>query len=448
MARQARALRQSTLWGAPEVVQVQVRKSARVARRSACASVAHTREQSTRASPPRKRTWRPPTPPRSITDHIERKRVLSVTDLVSPSWCEYAYLYNILAQSHLPLLQRPTSITTPQGNVLTPSWAQLVARDEILAQGIKVHEAIEREVQPVELTFRFVAPADRWALFLLQFAAGVHAARTTGRAREVPVLGYVHGRLVRGIIDELRREGSAVLVSDTKTRRSMRLPPELDQLQARLQVMLYKRLVDSLYSGITGTSAGADDAYAEPVSIPAVCDTLQLDLDAPLSDELHEDLETMVRTSATPWTLDEMTGLTMRAALQLARSALKERSEVRISRQLELVYVHRDTQDAPLGVSHFDTNPELLQNYLDRVFLLLDGDRAPEGVGVQATRRCESCAWREGCEWREAQARAAAAKAADRCKLKDSTAHLAATADDALWNEFDIPEHHLHLLEW
>ncbi|WFC94631.1 hypothetical protein MBRA1_001264 [Malassezia brasiliensis] len=448
MARQARALRQSTLWGAPEVVQVQVRKSARVARRSACASAEHMREHSTLASPPRKRTWRPPTPPRSISDHIERKRVLSVTDLVSPSWCEYAYLYNILAQSHLPLLQRPTSITTPQGNVLTPSWAQLVARDEILAQGVKVHEAIEREVQPVELTFRFVAPADRWALLLLQFAAGIHAARTTGRAREVPVLGYVHGRLVRGIIDELRREGPAVLVSDTKTRRSLRLPPELDQLQARLQVMLYKRLVDSLYAGITGTAVDTDDVYDEPVSIPAVCDTLQLDLEAPLSDELHEDLKTMVRTSATPWTLDEMTGLTMRAAFHLARSALTERSEVRISQQLELVYVHRDTQGDPLGVSHFDMDSQLLQNYLDRVFLLLDGDRAPEGVGVQATRRCESCAWRDGCEWRETQARAVVAKAAEQYKQKKDTAHLAATADDALWNEFDIPEHHLCLLEW
>lgn len=448
MARQARALRQSTLWGTPEVVQVQVRKSARVARRSAYASTVRTRERSTLASPPRKRTWRPPTPPRSITDHIERKRVLSVTDLVSPSWCEYAYLYNILAQSHLPLTQRPTSITTPQGNVLTPSWAQLVARDEILAQGVKVHEAIEREVQPVELTFRFVAPSDQWALFLLQFAAGVHAARTTGRAREIPVLGYVNGRLVRGIIDELRREGPVVLVADTKTRRSLRLPPELDQLQARLQVMLYKRLVDSLYAGITGASACTEDAYAEPVSIPTVCDTLQLDMDAPLSDELHEDLKTMVRTSATPWTVDEMTGLTMRAALHLARSALEEHSEIRFAKQLELVYVHRDTQGSPLGVSHFDADPELLQNYLDRVFLLLEGDRAPEGVGVQATRRCESCAWREGCEWRDAQAQAAAAKATERSKLKNSTTHLAASADDALWNEFDIPEHHLRLLEW
>lgn len=441
MVRGARAMRPSPLWRVAEPARAQVRRSPRLTQRTLLALNVAARERHTATTVRSRKTPRKPIePPHSISDHVERKRVLSVTDLVSPSWCEYAYLYNILGQSHLPLWQRPASITTPDGNVLTPSWTQLQAREDTLARGTEIHDAMEREVQPIRLTFRLVSPADEWALYLLQFAAGIHAARTSGCAREVPVLGYVQGRLVRGIVDELRREGTSLLLSDTKTRRSSRLPTELDQLQARLQVMLYKRLVDSLYLGITGQESEAMDPYAEPVSLDTLGATLQLDMDAPLSSEFHADVQTMIQTTATPWKPSEASHLTLHTVLALARQALGRHNTQHVAHELELVYVQRDTAQ-PLGVARFHTEPTLLQDYLEHLFLLLHGRRAPEGVAAQSTRRCDSCAWREGCEWRDAQAKAALEKT--RRPACDATA-----SDDVLWSEFDIPDHHLALLEW
>ncbi|WFD40736.1 uncharacterized protein MJAP1_003725 [Malassezia japonica] len=396
-----------------------------------------------RARTPRRRT--PPPPPESITEHVARKTALSVTDLVSPSWCEYAYLYNILAQSHLPLWKRPQSITTPDGNVLTPSWAQLQAREEVLARGTEIHDALEREVQPVELTFRFETPADEWALYVLQFAASLCAARR-GRAREVPVLGFVHGRLVRGIVDELRFEKGGVVVSDTKTRHSARLPSEADQMQARLQCMLYKRLIDGLYTGITGTEMPGRDPHAEPVAFAAVAETLRIDLDARLSDAFLQDVAEMIATTATPWHVAQVDGLSLRTAVDLAREALLlllQDTPMPIGEKLELVYVCRGNAK-PLGVEAFADAPDVLQTYLYHLFTLLRGVRRPEGVDVQSTRRCDSCAWREGCEWRAAQASAALERV--RPAALPLPVAFASSDDEALWSEFSLD--HLVDLQW
>lgn len=439
MARSARAVRATQLGSLPIVRTGVLRRSARIAQ-----SPHHIEARERHHVVPMRvqgNARKPRTPPQSIPDHVGRKRVLSVTDLVSPSWCEYAYLYNILAQSHLPLQQRPQSITTPQGNVLTPSWAQLQAREEVLARGVAVHDAIEREIQPVALTFRLAAPADEWALSLLQFAAGLYVARTRGCAREVPVVGYVHGRMVRGIVDELRHDGCTLTLSDTKTRRSSRLPPEMDQLQARLQVMLYKRLVDGLCRGLTESETEHMDPYAEPTSVETLCDTLQLDIDAPLSDVFQEDVATMVRTTPTPWTTLDIRALSLRSVQALARKALGPSLKRSIARQLELVYVRRQSAK-PLGVVRFHAEPKILQDYLARVFLLLQGTRTPEGVAVHATRRCDSCAWREGCEWREAQAAAALPERYQRQSPREKY------SDEALWSEFGIPEYELAHLQW
>ncbi|WFD43411.1 hypothetical protein MPSI1_002072 [Malassezia psittaci] len=440
MARHARALQQSRLWEeGVSVVQVKIRRSSRVRE--------HTRNPARRKigdvgkDAPRN-TYRSAEPPRSLTEHIDRKRVLSVTDLVAASWCEYAHLYNVLSQSHLPLSLRPSSITTPEGNVITPSWAKLQQREEIMQRGAEVHDVLERQVQPIRVEFRLVTPGDRWALQLLQFASGIAAARSSGCAREIPVFGYVHGRLVRGIIDEVRRETSTLQLSDTKTRKSWRLPTEADQIQARLQVMLYKRLADGLYLGITGQETKYMDQYAEPVVLQNLCATLNLDIDSPLSKEFTEDVRTMIETTITPWSLSDVSSLTLRTTFALARQALEHNAEIHIRNRLEIAYVRPDQDATPVGSTLFDAQPKYLQDYLEEVFSLFQGVRAPQGVGIQATRRCESCAWREGCEWRERQANKALAKT-QTCIVQTSVA-----SDDMLWDEFDIPEQQLTLLDW
>lgn len=406
----------------------------------------------TRARTPARRVRTPPLPPASLAEHVDRKHALSVTDLVSPAWCEFAYLYNVLAQTHLPLSQRPTAITSPDGNVLTPSWAQWQARDKVLTAGTAIHDAKERELQPIALTFRVVAPVDRWALPILQYAIGMHAAWTSGCAREVPVLGVVHGKLVRGVVDEIRRDGDRLVLSDTKTRQRTSLPTKLDQLQAQLQCMLYKRLMDGMYTGLTGTWTPEHDPFLEVFQLAQLGTEGGVDIHAPLSPECTADLGTMVTTSATPWTPEDVQGLTLAKAAALASRTLQSLpcAAGGLSSTLELVYVHR-TDGATIGTSAFAARPKELHAFLEQVFLLVQGRRTPQGVPLESTRRCDSCAWREGCEWRHEKALALPAKRPE--KSGHAQAHALAHAavydtDDDLWKEFTIPTEELLQLEW
>ncbi|WFD29048.1 hypothetical protein MSPP1_000052 [Malassezia sp. CBS 17886] len=375
------------------------------------------------ASPPaqgaRRRPPRTP-PPRTISEHVDRKPSLSVSEFVSPTWCEYAFLYNILSQSHLPIHRRPREITTPSGNVLVPSWAMLREREHVMQLGTNVHDRIEREVHPDRMEIRCVTPEDECALLFLQFVAGTHAARTAGRAREIPVIGYVHGHLVRGIVDELHAgdtPDAPLVLSDTKTRHARTVPNEVDQTQARLQCMLYKQLVEGMHAALTGAHTAARSI--EPVDIRRLLVNLELDASRPLSKVFVDDLLQFTHAFGVPWRRCDLDrpSVTLAHVVAVARDVLCRGKPALpiplVSPRLELVYVTRASaadcgrERKVIGEVHFDAEPRRLQTYLASTFRLLHGMRAPEGVPESVAHRCSRCAWREGCEWRAQQAEAA-----------------------------------------
>ena len=78
-------------------------------------------------------------PPLSIQSYHDRRGYFSVTDLVGPLWCEQAFTYNILGMGHLPVAERPETITLPSGKVLQPDRTIAERREEIQVQGREVH---------------------------------------------------------------------------------------------------------------------------------------------------------------------------------------------------------------------------------------------------------------------------------------------------------------------
>ena len=115
--------------------------------------------------PPLERFRRPP------------KKTLSVTDLISPAWCELQYLYTL--SKHGKKKRTPA-----------------------MKQGTVVHKALEDEVHTtvqVSTTKR----EDSWGLRIWNIIQGLRTLRDTGRTREFEVWGTVGGELVNGVIDEL-----------------------------------------------------------------------------------------------------------------------------------------------------------------------------------------------------------------------------------------------------
>ncbi|KAH0832490.1 hypothetical protein AYO21_05172 [Fonsecaea monophora] len=107
-------------------------------------------------------------------------KALSVTDLISPAWCELQYYY-----------------------VLTKHGRK--RRTPAMKQGSAVHQALEDEIHatvPVEISKR----EDGWGLRIWNIIQGLKTLREQGMTRELEVWGSIGGQIVNGVIDELTYE--------------------------------------------------------------------------------------------------------------------------------------------------------------------------------------------------------------------------------------------------
>ncbi|KAJ5553795.1 hypothetical protein N7513_003754 [Penicillium frequentans] len=120
--------------------------------------------------------------PRSPVERFRRppNKAFSVTDLVSPAWCELQYWYTL----------------TKHGRK---------KRTAAMKKGSVVHKTLEDEVYttvPVDITTK----EDAWALRIWNVIQGLHMLRQYGITRELEIWGLVDGELVNGVIDQLSYE--------------------------------------------------------------------------------------------------------------------------------------------------------------------------------------------------------------------------------------------------
>lgn len=108
-------------------------------------------------------------------------KAFSVTDLVSPAWCELQYWFT-----------------------LTKHGGQK-KRTAAMKKGSSMHKTLEDEIYttvPVEITTK----EDAWGLRVWNVIQGLRMLRDYGVTREMEVWGVVDGEFVNGIIDQLSYE--------------------------------------------------------------------------------------------------------------------------------------------------------------------------------------------------------------------------------------------------
>lgn len=219
---------------------------------------------------------------------------LSVSDLVGPVWCEMQFDYRLRSLPHLPPDQRPDHIESARGKVISMDKSKVQTKERILRRGEVIHKRLEQEIYPTEVKVNTSTREDVWALRFLNMFSALEALITVGTCRELPVVGFVGDVLVRGVIDEIKRvpadaakpntrssrqpslyaffghETSShnydqmqrthcIMLSDSKTRVSGTVPRAEDTLAGRLQLMLYKELLDGLLfspSRVSSSEAG------------------------------------------------------------------------------------------------------------------------------------------------------------------------------------------------
>jgi exonuclease V len=363
------------------------------------------------------------------------KKTLSVTDLISPSWCELQYWY---------------SLTKHGKKRTTPAMRQGSAVHKTLED--QVHQTISVDVQTKE---------DAWGLRIWNVIQGLRTLRATGLTRELEIWGLVDGLVVNGVIDELsyicpdreleeaagpglinksvvppdqttigryfqpalsQKNGPGVLknlnslvkktsriyLTDVKTRGVNTVPRGAAFRPTLMQLMLYHRLLS--------------DLAANKVDPAVIFDRYNLESAKSFSDAFIAQLgnlnETFHEASSDPDPSQEpLTDPTQaQDAIQLLLDhnsltklwALMTQEFQRtmtngagsIGSILKVEYrAQRD--GSVMGIKTFLYDDEVIQSYLADEIRWWRGEREAQGVCEEEAYKCGSCEFAEECTWRK-----------------------------------------------
>ncbi|KAG8708400.1 hypothetical protein FRC09_001275 [Ceratobasidium sp. 395] len=308
---------------------------------------------------------------------------LSVSDLVGPAWCELQFDYGLRGGRHLPASQRPAVLQSRTGKVI-PVQKDVAAKNDVIKKGgTAVHKKLEREIRPTEIMVTTETREDKWGLKLLDMLSNIRILIDEGRCREMPVMGFIHGHFVSGVIRALKDEITRIRVTppsptspivpghfpsanpsststtpshtihilDNKTRGVPSIPKPRDSYQSRLQLMLYKRLLD----GLLGSPLSPNHSSPSPspplsthFSFSAIWDHHSVDPSESFSARFLEEsallvLSNQLGPSATKAKcLKDLEHAWEEIAEELVESRQTEDKDGVVSRRLKLVYRLRE----------------------------------------------------------------------------------------------------------
>ncbi|KAJ3721826.1 exonuclease V [Lentinula raphanica] len=168
------------------------------------------------------------TKPITPLQQFRKSQILSVTDLVSPAWCEVQFDYGLRQQRHRKLQYRPPSFVTEHGK-------EIVVDQVIAAKSDTVHKELEREIRPEEIKVKTQTEEERWGLRIINMIDCVDSLLLLGCAREIPVFGFVEGTIVLGVIDEITYSAASPTMQSHEKKRGMQSSPTTPQKLKRIR---------------------------------------------------------------------------------------------------------------------------------------------------------------------------------------------------------------------
>jgi exonuclease V len=357
------------------------------------------------------------------------KKGLSVTDLISPAWCELQYWY---------------SLTLHGRKRRTPA----------MKQGSVVHQKLEDQVYTT-IKVDVTTKEDGWGLRIWNVVQGLRTLRSTGMTRELEIWGTIDGLVVNGIIDELsyicpdadlkepipkgpvdeqhapdqttiaeffkasggisikeatrktkrRIPTKKIYLCDVKTRGAKTLPSGAAFRPTKMQLMLYHRLIADLATGAVDFSVFTDRYRLDPHKIFSDSFIAQVgslnDMSAPSTQESsHSNSNSPVAAQ------DDMTTLLQHNTLSALWAFMISEFRTTFSSGrdslgsiLKAEYRSRDAGEV-MGNKTFVMDEKELTKYIEDEMKWWKGEREAKGVAVEEAYKCRSCEFAEGCEWR------------------------------------------------
>jgi exonuclease V len=369
------------------------------------------------------------------------KKALSVTDLVSPAWCELQYWYTL----------------TRHGRK---------RRTPAMKQGSVVHKKLEDEVHTT-VKVDIATKEDAWGLRIWNVIQGLRTLRATGQTRELEIWGILDGLVVNGVIDELsficpdeqlekvlekssesqqavsdpdqttisnyfsaagatslneatgsqrRSQSHKVYLCDVKTRSVRSLPAETAFRPTKMQLMLYHSLLSSLATnnvdfGILTTRYDLDPL--RPFSDSFIAQV------GGLNDDLFCDTGSIPAGSQEldQWSQDSMSTLLAHNCLSALWSLMMSEFQIvlpdgaaSLGTVLRAEYRKSDTGEV-MGSKTFAMDEDVLKSYVEHEMKWWRGEREPQGVVIEEAFKCRSCEFADDCEWRLGKVEEATMKA-------------------------------------
>ncbi|KAI9681622.1 MAG: hypothetical protein M1829_000819 [Trizodia sp. TS-e1964] len=359
------------------------------------------------------------------------QKPLSVTDLISPAWCELQYWY---------------SLTRHGRKRRTPA----------MKRGSTVHKALEEQVHTT-IAVATTTREDAWALRLWNVIQGLRTLRETGLTRELEVWGLIEGEVVVGIIDQLSftcpddelaakedaeaageqaqdaggggggggEGGQKLYLTDIKTRAAANVPHGASFRPTLLQLMLYHRLLTSLPTldfpalfaryRLSPDSPFSDVLIAQVAALPGygeICPS------PPASPSSTEDFITV------PTSPDALSLLLRHNTLAGLFPLLQRELRLTlppggISRVLAAEYHSAVAGGGVTGVKTFLYDARVLGRWLADAMRWWRGEREARGVEVAEAWKCRGCEFAEGCEWREGKVEEGLRRGRERMRARE-----------------------------
>jgi exonuclease V len=337
------------------------------------------------------------------------KKPLSVTDLVSPAWCELQYFYTLSRFGRKP-------------------------RTQAMRTGSKIHQKLEDEVHtmvPVQVQTK----EDRFGLRIWNTISGLRCLRETGLTRELEVWGVIEGQVVNGVIDEVSHEcpdpdfeeqverskaqksgGTVPLakdqpsiaqafarasgadnpgdvwigsrepdrqfyIADVKTRGVRSKPTGASLRPTWMQLMLYRKLLESL--SLNTVDAETIFARYDLKPLESFTEVFLQEIDDIGPENEAADFPNLLSL----WSL-----LITEMQLTIPPSSLSSvlRAEFRYSKTGDVI-----------GNELTVYEPDVIEKYIEDEMAWWKGTREAKGVEIEEAFKCRICDFAEGCTWRQ-----------------------------------------------
>ncbi|KAL5371044.1 hypothetical protein DPSP01_014530 [Paraphaeosphaeria sporulosa] len=354
------------------------------------------------------------------------KKPLSVTDLVSPAWCELQYSYTLSKFGRKP-------------------------RTEAMRTGSKIHQDLEDEVH-ITVPVETVSKEDRFGLKIWNAIQGLRCLRETGLTRELEIWGVVEGQVVNGVIDELsftrpdpdternlvelsnakqssgtlpqgqpsieqafsnagggkldppgvsmsawrgaKGKDRQVYIADVKTRGARSLPKGASLRPTWMQLMLYRKLLESL----SLNTVDAETIFSRYGLAPLESFSEAFTLSGGVLDSTGPDID-----PENPYSVLQANALKSHPNLSSLWSLMISEYQYimpAISDILRAEFRSATTGEV-IGNELIKYSADTIDAYVKSEMDWWKGDREAKGVEIEEAFKCRTCDFAEECTWRK-----------------------------------------------